>query len=85
MKKATAITNNEAGLMNKKIKDAIVQTCDEIIAGKLGAYDKVHPNDHVNMGQSTNDVFPTAGKMTALKLIPRTLEELRKLNDVLID
>ncbi|MBZ9614816.1 aspartate ammonia-lyase [Clostridium estertheticum] len=122
VKKATAITNNEAGLMNKKIKDAIVQTCDEIIAGKLhdefiidpiqggagtsgnmnanevianraneilggklGAYDKVHPNDHVNMGQSTNDVFPTAGKMAALKLIPRTLEELRKLNDVLID
>ncbi|MGV8982434.1 aspartate ammonia-lyase [Clostridium sp.] len=121
VKKGTAIANNEAGLMSKDIRRAIVQACDEIIAGKLhdqfiidpiqggagtsgnmnanevianraneilggrlGAYDKVHPNDHVNMGQSTNDVFPTAGKMTALKLIPRTLDELRKLYDSLI-
>ncbi|MGH4137778.1 aspartate ammonia-lyase [Clostridium sp.] len=121
VKKGTAIANNEAGLMSKDVRRAIVQACDEIIAGKLhdqfiidpiqggagtsgnmnanevianraneilggklGAYDKVHPNDHVNMGQSTNDVFPTAGKMTALKLIPRTLDELRKLYDALI-
>lgn len=121
VKKGTAIANNEAGLMSKDIRRAIVQACDEIIAGKLhdqfiidpiqggagtsgnmnanevianraneilggklGAYDKVHPNDHVNMGQSTNDVFPTAGKMTALKLIPKTLDELRKLYDSLI-
>ncbi|MEK6264410.1 MAG: aspartate ammonia-lyase [Clostridium sp.] len=122
VKKATAIANNEAGLMNKKIMDAIVQASDEIIdgklhdqfiidsiqggagtsgnmnanevianraneilGGKLGAYDKVHPNDHVNMGQSTNDVFPTAGKMAALKLMPRTLAELKKLSDVLLE
>jgi aspartate ammonia-lyase len=122
VKKATAVANNEAGLMSKKVRDAIVQACDEIISGKLhdefiidsiqggagtsgnmnanevianraneilggklGAYDKVHPNDHVNMGQSTNDVFPTAGKMAALKLIPRTLDELRKLDDALIE
>ncbi|MBU3189513.1 aspartate ammonia-lyase [Clostridium bowmanii] len=121
VKKGTAIANNEAGLMHKDVRCAIVQACDEIIAGKLhdqfiidpiqggagtsgnmnanevianraneilggklGVYDKVHPNDHVNMGQSTNDVFPTAGKMTALKLIPRTLDELRKLYDSLI-
>lgn len=122
VKKATAIANNEAGLMSKKIMDAIVQASDEIIdgklhdqfiidsiqggagtsgnmnanevianraneilGGKLGAYDKVHPNDHVNMGQSTNDVFPTAGKMAALKLMPRTLAELKKLSDVLLE
>jgi aspartate ammonia-lyase len=122
VKKATAIANNEAGLMSKKIRDAIVKASDEIIdgklhdqfiidsiqggagtsgnmnanevianraneilGGKLGAYDKVHPNDHVNMGQSTNDVFPTAGKMAALKLMPRTLAELKKLSDVLLE
>ncbi|MFT5875313.1 MAG: aspartate ammonia-lyase [Clostridium sp.] len=122
VKKAAAITNNEARLMSKEIREAIVQSCDEIIAGKfhnefiidsiqggagtsgnmnanevianraneimggkLGVYDKVHPNDHVNMGQSTNDVYPTSGKMAALKLIPRTLDELRKLDDVLIE
>lgn len=122
VKKATAVANNEAGLMSEKVRDAIVQACDEIISGKLhdefiidsiqggagtsgnmnanevianraneilggklGAYDKVHPNDHVNMGQSTNDVFPTAGKMAALKLIPRTLDELRKLDHALME
>lgn len=122
VKKATAIANNEAGLMSKKIRDAIIQASDEIIdgklhdqfiidsiqggagtsgnmnanevianraneilGGKLGVYDKVHPNDHVNMGQSTNDVFPTAGKMAALKLMPRTLAELKKLSDVLLE
>ena len=39
----------------------------------------VHPNDHVNMSQSTNDVIPTAGKITVLKLLPQTIKELEKL------
>ena len=34
-----------------------------------GDYSIVHPNDHVNCGQSTNDVIPTAGKITSLKLL----------------
>lgn len=34
----------------------------------------VHPNDHVNMSQSTNDVIPTAGKITVLKLLPQTIK-----------
>ncbi|MFQ9976716.1 aspartate ammonia-lyase [Clostridium cadaveris] len=122
IKKATAITNLEAGVLDKKVADAIVEACDDIIAGKLhedfivdpiqggagtsmnmnanevianraieilggekGDYSIVHPNDHVNNGQSTNDVIPTAGKMTALKLIPTTLKELRRLYDALIE
>ena len=40
---------------------------------------KIHPNDHVNMSQSTNDVIPTAGKITVLKLLPQTIKELEKL------
>ena len=36
-------------------------------------------NDHVNMSQSTNDVIPTAGKITVLKLLPQTIKELEKL------
>lgn len=39
----------------------------------------LHPNDHVNMSQSTNDVIPTAGKITVLKLLPQTIKELEKL------
>ncbi len=121
IKKGAALANSHAGLLEDKVRDAIIKACDEIIAGELhkefiidpiqggagtsanmnanevianraneilggkkGVYDMVHPNDHVNMGQSTNDVFPTAGKMTALKLIPNTLAELKKLYDALL-
>lgn len=69
---------------NMNANEVIANRANEILGGIKGTYDKVHPNDHVNMGQSTNDVFPTAGKMTALKLIPRALEELRKLYNTLL-
>ena len=39
----------------------------------------VHPNDHVNMAQSTNDVFPSAGKLTAIRLTGELLEALDRL------
>ena len=121
IKKACAITNCEVGLLDKKIANAIVQACDEIIAGKFhddfivdpiqggagtslnmnanevianraieilggekGDYDIVHPNDHVNYGQSTNDVIPTAGKITSLRLLKNLKSELRRLHDTLV-
>lgn len=70
---------------NMNANEVIANRANEILGGKLGAYDKVHPNDHVNMGQSTNDVFPTSGKLTALKLVPRVIHELKKLYDVLLE
>ena len=45
----------------------------------------VHPNDHVNYGQSTNDVIPTAGKMTALRLLKNLKKELYRLYDALVE
>ncbi len=39
--------------------EVIANRANEILGGKLGEYADVHPNDHVNYGQSTNDVFPT--------------------------
>ena len=55
----------------------------EMLGGKLGSKKPVHPNDHVNMAQSTNDTFPTAMHIaiaiqTNKKLIPSLLK-LRKL------
>ena len=44
---------------------------------------KLHPNDHVNCGQSTNDVIPTAGKMTALRLLGGLKKELIRLHEAL--
>ncbi|MGC9291756.1 MAG: aspartate ammonia-lyase [Acidobacteriaceae bacterium] len=46
--------------------EVIANRANEILGGKLGVYDKVHPNDHVNYGQSTNDIFPTGMRVGAL-------------------
>jgi aspartate ammonia-lyase len=46
--------------------EVIANRANEILGGELGGYAQVHPNDHVNYGQSTNDVFPTAMRLAAL-------------------
>ncbi len=56
--------------------EVIANRAIEILGGALGDYSVVHPNDHVNYGQSTNDVFPTAMRLA-------TLLELEKLYPVL--
>jgi aspartate ammonia-lyase len=59
--------------------EVIANRANELLGGALGAYDKVHPNDHVNYGQSTNDVFPTAmrvGALLALETLYPALESL---------
>ncbi|MEM7075733.1 MAG: class II fumarate hydratase [Pseudomonadota bacterium] len=97
IKKACAMANRDAGALDPRLADAIIDAADEVIAGKLddnfplvvwqtgsgtqsnmnanevianraiellggtvGSKDPVHPNDHCNMGQSSNDTFPTA-------------------------
>jgi len=56
--------------------EVIANRAVEILGGTLGDYSRVHPNDHVNYGQSTNDVFPTGMRLA-------TLIELEKLYPVL--
>jgi aspartate ammonia-lyase len=56
--------------------EVIANRAEQILGGKLGEYKQVHPNDHVNYGQSTNDVFPTAMRLA-------TLIELEELYPVL--
>ena len=116
IKKAAAITNCEIGLLDPKKSEAIVNACDEILAGnfrlhfvvdpiqggagtslnmnanevianraiellggKKGEYSLIHPNDHVNLGQSTNDVIPPAGKMTTIRLLMKLRLQLQCL------
>jgi aspartate ammonia-lyase len=65
--------------------------CNEVIAnlanlklgGAVGEYKPVHPNDHVNMAQSTNDDYPTAIRIAALLLLQQLLPELDSLTAVL--
>lgn len=69
---------------NMNANEVIANRANEILGGELGAYDHVHPNDHVNYGQSTNDVIPTAGKMTALTLLKNLKMELLRLHSALV-
>jgi aspartate ammonia-lyase len=118
IKKACVITNNQVGLIDDIVKNAVVQACDdiikgeyhdqfivdpiqggagtshnmnanevianraiEILGGKLGDYSIVHPNDHVNYGQSTNDVFPTSGKIATIRLLMDAIKTLTNLSE----
>lgn len=119
IKKAAAITNLRAGLLDQKTADAVIRACDEAAAGKLddgfitdsiqggagttanmnvnevianratellggkkGEY-ICHPNDHVNCSQSTNDVIPTAGKLTVIEMARGLDENVSNLIDAL--
>ena len=55
---------------NMNTNEVIANMATEALGGKLGSYDPVHPNDHVNEGQSTNDVIPTSGTAKRLKVVP---------------
>ena len=118
IKKAAASVNGELGAISSAHARAIVQVCDEIVAGQLhdqfvvdviqggagtstnmnanevianrglelmgfarGRYDMLHPNDHVNASQSTNDVYPTALRLAAWTGIGRLLQALAGLRE----
>lgn len=118
IKKAAASVNGELGAISSAHARAIVQACDEIVAGQFhdqfvvdviqggagtstnmnanevianrglelmgfarGRYDMLHPNDHVNASQSTNDVYPTALRLAAWTGIGRLLQALAGLRE----
>ena len=74
-----AIQGGAGTSANMNANEVIANRAIEILGGTKGDYSIVHPNDHVNMSQSANDVIPTAGKITVLKLLPQTIKELEKL------
>lgn len=71
--------------LNMNANEVIANRAIELLGGQKGDYSVVHPNDHVNYGQSTNDVIPTAGKMTALRLLKKLKKELYCLYDALVE
>jgi aspartate ammonia-lyase len=68
---------------NMNANEVLANRAAEILGGARGSYDRVHPNDHVNMGQSTNDVFPTATRLALLLTTPSLVEAARALADSL--
>ena len=58
---------------NMNMNEVIAARANERLTGKIAGKSPVHPNDHVNLGQSSNDVFPTALHISALSAIERDL------------
>jgi aspartate ammonia-lyase len=70
---------------NMNANEVLANRAAEILGAPLGDYTRVHPNDHVNMGQSTNDVFPTATRLAILFVLRDVLESGRALSQSLAE
>ncbi|HUI13033.1 MAG TPA: class II fumarate hydratase [Xanthobacteraceae bacterium] len=69
---------------NMNVNEVIANRANELLTGKLGAKDPVHPNDHVNMSQSSNDAFPTAMHIAAAQeVVHRLVPALTRLHAAL--
>ena len=69
---------------NMNFNEVIANRAIEMLGGELGSKDPVHPNDHVNMSQSTNDTFPTAINIAAVESIHQQLvPAMQQLRDTL--
>jgi aspartate ammonia-lyase len=64
---------------NMNCNEVLANRANEILGGERGTYQPVHPNDHVNMAQSTNDVIPTAMRLATLATLTGTLAGLDRL------
>jgi len=122
IKQAAALANNELGLLDDRLTQAIVAACEEIRAGRLhdqfvvdviqggagtstnmnanevianralellghgkGEYQYLHPNEHVNLGQSTNDVYPTALRVATWNGVQRLVQTMTTLRGAFAD
>src|SRR6201996_3562199 len=69
---------------NMNVNEVISNRCIQLVGGTLGSQEPVHPNDHVNMGQSSNDTFPTAMHVAAYTMAAgKTIPALKRLRDAI--
>ena len=69
---------------NMNVNEVIANRAIELLGGRVGSKDPIHPNDHCNMGQSSNDTFPTAMHVaTAMEIINTLLPKLKRLKEAL--
>ena len=69
---------------NMNLNEVIANRCIQLVGGTLGSQQPVHPNDHVNMAQSSNDTFPTAMHIAGYMLATgKTIPALRRLRDTI--
>ncbi|RDV83026.1 aspartate ammonia-lyase [Ammonifex thiophilus] len=69
--------------LNMNVNEVIANRALEILGFEKGSYHIIHPLEHVNLSQSTNDVFPTAIKVAAIKLVRRLSQAMARLQGAL--
>lgn len=69
--------------INMNVNEVIANRASQILGDPIGTYLRVHPNDHVNKAQSTNDIIPTSGKLTTIILGEKLLYEMELMESVL--
>lgn len=70
--------------LNMNANEVIANRALELLKESKGEYSIISPNDHVNLGQSTNDVFPSCGKLAILALLSKAQTQLIRLQDALV-
>ena len=70
---------------NMNVNEVLANLANEMLGGRRGEYKPVHPNDHVNMAQSTNDVFPTAMRIATLMELEKLYPALDRLHKAFAD
>ena len=70
---------------NMNVNEVLANRANELLGGTRGTYSPVHPNDHVNMAQSTNDTIPTNIRLAVLRQLPSLVGALELLRDALLE
>jgi aspartate ammonia-lyase len=65
------------------VNEVVANRANEFLGSRRGRYHPLHPNDHVNMAQSTNDTFPTAMRLAGLMMLPDLLAAMQELEQAL--
>ena len=68
---------------NMNVNEVVANRANELLGARRGTYRFLHPNDHVNMAQSTNDTIPTAIRLACLMVLPDLLEAMTQLEEAL--
>lgn len=71
--------------IHMNVNEVLASRAAEILGGRRGEWTRVHPNDHVNFGQSTNDTMPTVMRISIRRLTDPAVEALERLADVLAE
>ena len=69
---------------NMNCNEVLANRANEILGAARGTYSPVHPNDHVNMAQSTNDVIPTAMRLATLATLPKLLDAMEGMAETFL-